>query len=1452
MDLTVAEALARLRRESRDESEKGRWFENLVIRVFRDNPEYEIDGIWRWADWPKREKLTGWDGRDWGIDLVALHRGGGWIAIQCKCYADDARVSKPDIDSFLGATQQPVYSMRWIVATCDWTKAAEGAIEHASPPVRRIDFLRHLADPITEDSTARPGRTPWPRQQEAIDKVVSGLKNHDRARLTMACGTGKTFVSLRIAETAVPDGGRILLLAPSIALVSQARREWLRHTTRPLDCRVVCSDRSAGGRGEGQADIRLYDLECPVTSDPNELADLLIRPPDERDTRVVFCTYQSLRQLTAAQQEFGAPPFDLVICDEAHRTTGVEGNVFQAVHDDKFLNAAKRLYMTATPRIYTRSSRHSLRSRGYETVDMSDLDVYGRELDFLSFRDAVEAGLLSDYRVIVLGVHDRDVPSGMRNRLVALGESLSVGKQKPLIVTGDEMMRLLGTSLAINGFAEGDDLDRPSRLYRTIAFANSINRSKFFAEGMKQSELRALITRRARQVDREAGSSLKIEVEHLDGSHSAFQRNRALRELRRAGENETARVLCNVKLFGEGVDVPSLDAVVFMEPRDSQVDIVQAVGRVMRRSEGKRLGYVVVPIPIPPGEDLSTALSEGTEGYKALGQVLRALQSHDGRLAEEPYRFVKVHETAGLDEKDLSRQEGVPSQMVLDLKQAGQGIYAHVVAASGLGTPGLLVADEITAAVRRAAAMLFEGGLAGDLAAAMSLTVDGKDRDICTIAALLVANACLLHRRLRDVPHMAWLDDLAAVSGDEFPAEVLTRDWEKILEQDYRPVFEPAVAVLHALPRRRFVSYALCILAECANRTATSLSDLGYDHAGPLYHRILPNADATGSFYTNNISALLLARLAIDEGFVDWQDEEQVRSLRIMDPACGTGTLLMAAMNVLKSRTREAPETATTNSDRSAAELHKSVVETVIYGLDINLHAVQLAACNLTLGAPTVDYQRINLYTLKHGPQPDGSTKAGSLEILYTADSADSLLRMVRPLATRQGLGAAQIDDAGTNLPTEDLDLVIMNPPFTNNVKRGRQYSSDQVKRMQQYELSIRDHLSHLDHRAGEVIDANSISTFFTPLADRLIHPQSGGTLAKVLPATGCVGASGLKERVFLADRFHIERIITSHDPKRINFSENTSIHECLLVARRLRSTPTPETEFISLRTMPRTPEEAIAAAEAITAGGPTEWGNRISWPAERVRTGDWTPVQWYSGVLVEAAYAFSRSPHLEPIGLRHTIGPAGQRIRDAFRRCDGSDTRGAVHVFWSVSSKLRKRMGTSPEEWAYPKPVKKHLADRYWQQRSHLMVAALHDTVNGRLTALWSDKPTVGSGWVPAAVSDHDRAKALAAWWNSTPARLMLLNQRTRKLTYVHWSLAQLRKIRVPKPDNPAWSALGGAWEEACDIDMLPLFQGEECAARRIIDRAAAVALGIDEEQIADLRRLLADEPTISNQPAP
>ena len=1448
---TARVILDRIREESRDESEKGRWFEQLFMRIALQQPEFELDEIWRWPDWPEREALTGLDGRDIGIDLVARRISGEWVAIQCKCYEDRHTLGKGEIDKFLGGSQQPIFRLRWVVATCRWGPNAERAIENAHPQVSQIDFREYLDIQVEEQDAKRPIQEPWDIQEEAIEDVVDGFANHDRGRLIMACGTGKTFAALRIAEQIIEDGQRILFAAPTIALVSQARREWLRQTTRKLECIVVCSDTTAGGRNENE-DIRISELECPVTTDPIEIARSLA---EDGLTRVVFCTYHSLGRVTEAQADHSAPAFDLAIADEAHRTTGVllEGSAsrgnrkvdFQEFHDDERLHAHKRLYMTATPRLYTERSRSKLAQQGIDVVDMSDYEVYGPEFHRLSFAKAVKRERLSDYRVIVLGVSEGSVTPGLRRRLEELDTS-TTRRQAP---TTNDMTRVLGVSLAVNGLTEGKTLEQPDKLQRTMAFANSILRSKWYAKALMESEVLRATTRRM-----QTGRAMKVVARHLDASASALQRNQELRALAHADRDGECRVVCNVKLFTEGVDVPQLDAVAFLDPRDSQVDVVQAVGRVMRKAPGKRFGYIIVPVVVEPGKDVATALERGAEGYRTVGRVLRALQAHDGRLAETPARFIRVYEQAMANAPGESSRGEVRAndsesiQHTLELQEAEQGIYAHVAAASGLGKPGQIVADEIADAVKRASAVLQEEELEELLAEALDLIPedDGGAKGICTVAALMLCNACLLQRRLRDEPEMKTIMRLDKVAGASHPREVLEIAWESILEKDYAPVFRPALAVLAALSEGKAINKAIRMVAECANRVADSLSDLGYDHAGPLYHRILGSAKSDGAFYTNNLSAIMLARLALNENFIDWSDFEAISNLRIIDPACGTGTLLMAVLKTIKSHVAGSKEM--TDEDQNA--LHKSLVENVLCGLDINQHGIQLAACNMTLGAPTVDYTRMNLVTMPHGPQADEAPKAGSLEILTAAENTrENLQTLFAPLRSLESLDAAQVNEsAEIRFPLHDLDVVIMNAPFTANENRSKKYGKASRKAMQLHELGIKEHLERRDGATRGVVTANSIGTFFTPLADMLLNDRQG-TLAKVIPTTACTNTSGVAERRFLAERFHVETIVTSHDPRRPNFSENTAIHESLLICRRRTGgdgSADKPTRFIALRIMPSTPAEAIEAVDAIEAGDAGKWITIFEQPSARIRHGDWRPCQFLDPELVSAALQLEEEKRLVPLQPRYRLGPAGRRIRDAFCPVDDGDE--GYRVFWSRSKDLRITMEAAPEQTVADK--KEKLASLYRKQAGHVLLAAKFNTLSGRVLAIFSNQTALGSMWVPIQAENMSltEAKALCAWFNSTLGALGFFMRRSATLMNPSFSQAELATLRIPefKTTNPDMLAeayertkrkLVKPWKNAVDDDM-----------RDHLDQAAAVTTGIKIETIRCLRARISREPTITN----
>ena len=1335
-------------------------------------------------------------------------------------------------------------------------KNAEKAIEgKLTPPVRRIDFVNRYSD-FPLEQAEKEIKTPWPKQDDAIDYCKTGLSNYDRGQLIMACGTGKTFTALRLAEDIVPDNGSVLFLAPSISLVSQAREDWLKDARKPMGTVVICSD-STAGRSKSE-DISLTELLSPVTTEPASIAAAMKKA---KGTRVAYSTYHSVGQITQAQQEHGLADFDLIIVDEAHRTTGIirdkrtGGIDFQAVHDNDKVRGKKRLYMTATPRIYSEKSKSSRRQEGWDVTDMDDKDTYGPVFYTLSFRDAVETKpepLLSDYRVIVLGVSDDDVSPALRSRL----EKIDTGKTKGNAKTPDihEMSRLLGVSLAINGHAQGEEPDRPGVLRRTIAYANTIARSRWYAQAMMDPELRRATTRKLA----EGEHSFKVIANHLDAKSSAIDRNTELKKLNNAGKgNAEARVISNVKLFTEGVNVPALDAVIFLDPKQSQVDIVQAVGRVMRKSPGKTLGYIIVPVVVPPDKNVIEALEAGNDGYKTVGKVLRALQAHDGNLLSNIDLYVQIYDPTQKqkpppDDSDKSAQEEQLDMGLVPVE--GQGIYAHVAKASGLAKPGRLTADDIKSTVERAGNKLNEDDAAPAIAEVLGMSYTEDDAlNICKIGALILANGCLLQKRLSNEESLNMIIPLERVIVSKAPQELLKGAWDGIMVRDYIPVFEPAVAILDVLPDKESVNTAIQDLVGCANRVADTLSELGYDHAGPLYHEILESAKSDGAFYTENTSALMLARLAFSKDLVNWSDPEAVQNLRVLDPACGTGTLLMASLKTIKDRMKE----SLSNSDdveTTQRDIHAHMVENSLCGLDINRHAVQLAACNLTMGAPTVDYQKMNLHTLAHGPDRNGDVKLGSLEILPTSEDETDFSSLALPTRNLNVLGARQVNESNKfNFPLKDVDVVIMNPPFTANEKRGRKFDDDIREMMQERELWIKDEVEEKDQQAIDVINSNSIATFFTPLSDQLLNEKKG-TLAKVIPTTACLNTSGKEERIFLSNKFQIELVVTSHDPSHPNFSGNTGITESLMISRRAREgDKRSNSRFISLRKNPDNVQDALKAVDAIISGDLGEWGNEMAWSAERMATGDWRPTAFYNPDLLPVLLSLERNQFVR-LGEIAEVEPGGQRIRDAFNRhvSGGPD---AKTILWDHKSEIRTTMSAEPDTIASPKDGKRnYVVNTLWPKAGRLLIAVKININVVRTTGVILDKPALGSMFVPVRPIANDRKlmrsyeKILCVWFNSTPFIICLLGARSKNLLYTAYSLDTLRSLPIPKPLDMMMH-LEKIYDANKDRTLKPWPEMTSCEVRKNIDDAVAPIIDVDSETITKWREWVANEPTVSNK---
>ncbi|BFM50771.1 type ISP restriction/modification enzyme [Marinomonas sp. THO17] len=634
--------LERYRSVSQSEREKGTYFEELIVTYLKHEATYKelYSHVWLYADWAKEQGI---DGRDIGIDLVAKTQGTDeYHAIQCKCYATDYRVQKRDIDSFFTASGKKPFARRVIVTTSNnWSEHADDALRDQQPPVTKID-LNDLENSQIDWSLYQPNQTPVLKtkkslrdhQIRALNAVEKGLLTAERGKLIMACGTGKTFTSLKIAEQLVGKGKRVLFLVPSLSLLSQTLTEWTQESQTPLHSFAVCSDSEVGKKRKKDDDaVNTYahELRFPATTNHESLAKAMEKRHDEQHMSVVFSTYHSIDVINKAQTLSGLADFDLIICDEAHRTTGAtfvgddESN-FVKVHDQDFIKSQKRLYMTATPRIYHDLAKAKAEQEDAVLCSMDDPALYGKELFTINFSEAVQRGLLCDYKVIVLTVSQDHISSRLQSLLKDEDNQLKV----------DDAAKIIGCwkALSKQNEEESDDLE-PMR--RAVAFCQVIEpastNSKSTTHKVSSKNIADMFEDvvEAYQAQDEAHHTLKCQAEHVDGSMNASEKEAKLNWLKEASPDNTCRILSNVRCLSEGVDVPALDAVLFLTPRNSQVDVVQSVGRVMRNAPGKERGYVILPVVIPSGMEPHKALDDN-KTYKVVWEVLQALRSHDDRF----------------------------------------------------------------------------------------------------------------------------------------------------------------------------------------------------------------------------------------------------------------------------------------------------------------------------------------------------------------------------------------------------------------------------------------------------------------------------------------------------------------------------------------------------------------------------------------------------------------------------------------------------------------------------------------------------------------------------------------------------------------------------------------------------------------------------------------------------
>lgn len=668
--------------------------------------------VYLWKDWDGRENFG-----DIGIDLVAENVDGGVTAIQCKFYDEHSTIAKEHIDSFISASGRKPFTHRIIVSTTDkWSKNAEKMLEEQRFPVQRmglqtfrdsnIDWSTYsLDDPGEQQVGYKPHKELRPHQDIAITRTLKGLQKDDRGQLIMACGTGKTFTAIRLAEKfAEQNGGhaRVLFMVPSLALMSQSISEFSNEIEGPFHAYAVCSDskvgreKKRGGANADLADLRVEDLQLPATTDGTELAAAMNANPLDEGLEVVFSTYHSIDAVSAAQAA-GVGEFDLIICDEAHRTTGVtladesESN-FVKIHDDKWVAGRKRVYMTATPKIFNEDTKFQASEKAAVLCSMDDMDTFGPVFYRIGFGEAVEKGLLTDYKVLVLGVSESQIATSFQNLLADESNELAI----------DDVAKLVG---CWNGLAKrrsgeleasfGDDL---APMKRAVAFSRSIKDSQKIE---REFEDLVRINLRNREND-DLTDDLGVQVRHIDGGFNAQSRAELLNWLKQEPNEEgpICRILTNARCLTEGVDVPNLDAVLFLNPRNSMVDVIQAVGRVMRRAEGKKYGYIILPIAIPDGMSTAQALSDNKR-YKVVWQVLQALRAHDERMdatihqielnASDPESIIvqtvdlapkKEKDSIGANDTEAPEDSITPGEqttLTFPAQEWKDGVYAKIV-----------------------------------------------------------------------------------------------------------------------------------------------------------------------------------------------------------------------------------------------------------------------------------------------------------------------------------------------------------------------------------------------------------------------------------------------------------------------------------------------------------------------------------------------------------------------------------------------------------------------------------------------------------------------------------------------------------------------------------------------------------------------------------------------------
>ena len=666
-------------KEMNPQQTDGKWLEELTVEVGPEIKEWDIALCYHWRDWPERRNhYPDSTAGDVGIDVVGERSNGERIAIQCKSRklngdGQGSSISKGEVDKFISTTSTPFWTERWVVTNGDnpLSENINSAIPQDQAPIKAVNITNDLfqQQDVSSGEIDEPNpdgekyrQTKTSMQAEAISQSVQILREHEqsdsgglpkgqaRGKIILPCGTGKTRISLRIVEELTPLGELSIVLCPSIALVAQIRREYLQNAKVSIRALAVCSDETAGynPKEEGSrntaedptvdnSNVSASEVKGKVTTNSDEIAKW-IRDGHRRDeVSVIFGTYQSGYRIAEALKATSTTA-KVLIADEAHRTAGLRRQPkqkeeekrtrnFVLCHDNEAFPVTYRVYQTATPRIYDTKKVNRDKESDWVVRTMDDETVFGVELYRKSYVEAVKNGWLSDYRIIALGINDPESYEAA-NLLASNTES----KGRSLLTTTD-YLRGLAFTLAMGG-ATQDQGERNVPIKSCIAFMNTVNKSKNMAKDLATDTVRKWLQKWLND-NKGNRTAACYTLEHLDATDNVTARENAKRRLAESSQTSPHGII-NVGIFGEGTDSPSLSAVAFLEPRKSPIDVIQAVGRAMRTSRDKKMGYIICPILIPPNADSEDWLSTSgmEEGWQELGQILMALRAHDSRIED--------------------------------------------------------------------------------------------------------------------------------------------------------------------------------------------------------------------------------------------------------------------------------------------------------------------------------------------------------------------------------------------------------------------------------------------------------------------------------------------------------------------------------------------------------------------------------------------------------------------------------------------------------------------------------------------------------------------------------------------------------------------------------------------------------------------------------------------------